>query len=230
RPAENLPSAANPLGVELRTDPAIRGGTFAYEGPDVVTGWHVHELHQVEYALAGVVEVETPAAHYLLPPQQAIWVPAGLPHNTILRGVRSVSVFFDPAMVPGAAARARILAAAPVIREMLEYGTRWPIGRDASDATADAFFDALALLTVEWLEHELPLCLPASDDPTIAAAMTYTNTHLATVTVGEVAAAVGWSERSLRRRFAAGAGMPWSAYARQSRLLAATAMLAADRS
>ena len=44
----------------------------------LVTGWHVHDVHQIEYAIGGVVEVETAAGHYLLPPQQAAWIPAGL--------------------------------------------------------------------------------------------------------------------------------------------------------
>jgi hypothetical protein len=68
-----------------------------------------------------------------------VWIPAGLAHSTTLKRVRTVSVFFDPAMVRGADDRARILAAAPVIREMIVYGVRWPIHRPASDPVADAF-------------------------------------------------------------------------------------------
>src|SRR3954464_5959816 len=86
--------------VDLRTCADVRAGAWPYEGPDVVTGWHHHPYHQVEYALTGVAEVETPTGRFLLPPQQAIWIPAGLRHNTTLRGVRSVSVFFDPEMMP----------------------------------------------------------------------------------------------------------------------------------
>ena len=83
----------------MRAGRPVRAGTFAYDGHDLVTGWHTHDLHQVEYALLGFVEVETAAAHYLLPPQQAAWIPAGLPHQSTLKRVRSVSVFFEPAMV-----------------------------------------------------------------------------------------------------------------------------------
>ena len=167
----------------MRASEAVRAGTLTYDGPDLVTGWHAHDQHQIEYALEGVAEVETASGHYLLPPQQAVWVPAGLAHNTTLRRVRSVSVFFDPAMVPAAGDRARILAAAPVIREMIVYGSRWPVGRIESDAVADAFFDALALLTIDWLEHERPLRLPTSADPVVAAAMQHTDGHLADVSV-----------------------------------------------
>ena len=113
----------------MRGDRRVRAGTFPYDGPDAVTGWHHHDLHQIEYAFRGVVEVETETAHHLLPPQQAVWIPAGLRHRTTLKGVRSVSVFFEAGMVAAVEARARILAAEPVIREMILYGVRWPIGR-----------------------------------------------------------------------------------------------------
>ena len=53
-------------------------------------------MHQIEYAFEGVAEVETATTHHLLPPQQAVWIPAGLTHCTTLRRVRSVAVFFDP--------------------------------------------------------------------------------------------------------------------------------------
>ena len=226
RAAKDLPRAANVARADLRQGTAVRAGTLPYEGDDLVTGWHAHPQHQLEYAFHGTAEVETEVAHYLLPPQQAVWIPAGLPHNTTLRRVRSVSVFFDPEMVPAADGRARVLAAAPVIREMIVYGVRWPITRPASDPVADAFFDALARLAVDWLDHETPLCLPSSTDPATAAVMAYTNEHLAEVTAADVGRAIGMSERTLRRRFPATTGMTWRQYVLESRLLRAMARLA----
>jgi len=201
----------------------------------VVTGWHHHPYHQVEYALRGVAEVETATDRFLLPPQQAIWIPAGLRHNTTLRGVRSVSVFFAPEMMPAPSTsettadwrRARVLAAAPVIREMIGYGARWPISRAGdSDPTADVFFEALARLVIEWLGEEVPLHLPTSTDPTLRAIMAHINDNLATVSMPSACRAVGTSERTLRRRFLAETGMTWQAYLIQARLLRAMALLA----
>jgi len=231
RPAKDLPGAATGPGepgapmVDMRGGTRVRAGSYRYEGGDVVTGWHHHDLHQIEYALEGVAEVETHAARHLLPPRQAAWIPAGLPHCTTLRRVRSVSVFFEPTMVTGADDRVRILAAAPVIREMLEYAIRWPIDRPASDATADAFFDALALLARDWLDREAPLCLPTSTDPLVRGVMDFTRDHLAGVTLERVGAAVGASARTVRRRFAT-VGMPWSRYLLESRMLRAMTLLA----
>jgi AraC-like DNA-binding protein/quercetin dioxygenase-like cupin family protein len=207
----------------------VRAGTYAVEvGNEVVTGWHHHDLHQVEYAFEGFIQVETATARYLLPPQQAVWIPAGVEHCSTLTNVKSVSVFFDPTMQLAAGDRVRILAAAPVIREMILYAKRWPIGRTSSDPMAETFFDALAYLVAEWLDHETPLCLPTSRDPLVAAAMDYTAAHLGQVTVDDVCAAVGTSERSLRRSFRTATGMPWRQYLLESRILKAMALLADD--
>jgi AraC-like DNA-binding protein len=220
--------------VDMRGGRPVRAGTYPFEGGDgVVSGWHSHDLHQLEYAFAGTVEVETRAGHYLLPPQQAVWIPAGLRHETTIRHrVKTVSVFFDPgyfpdpARFPGARHEARILAAAPVLREMILYATRWPIDRDGSDEVADGFFTTLAHLVGELLDRAAPLYLPTSTDPVVSAAMAYTDAHLATATAAVVSRSVGLSERSLRRRFGAVAGLSWRSYLLQSRLLRAMVLLA----
>jgi len=226
RPANDLPAAATVARVDLREGTAVRAGTLPYAGEDLVTGWHAHDLHQIEYAFRGVVEVETRAAHYLLPPQQAVFIPAGLAHQTTLRHVESISVFLDPGLVPGVDDRARVLAAAPVLREMIVHAARWPITRTASDPLADAYFEVLAQLACEWLDDEVPLSLPTSDDPLLAAVMAYTDAHLDTVTAAEVCGAVGLSERTLRRQFPAVTGLTWRAYRSQSRVLRAMTLLA----
>ncbi|NUU25673.1 MAG: helix-turn-helix transcriptional regulator, partial [Streptomycetaceae bacterium] len=188
---------------------------------------HHHDLHQLEYALEGVAEVQTAAGRYVVPPQQAIWIPAGLEHNTTLRGVRTASVFFDPAMLPGDSGdRARILAATPLLREMIVYALRWPIARTATDDRADAYFSALAVVVEDGMDRDQPLCLPASDDPLIAAVIAYTEEHLAEVTPGDVCAALNISERTLRRRFRDATGTTWREFVVRARLTHAMVALA----
>ena len=155
----------------------------------LITGWHSHEVHQIEYAIGGVVEVETASAHYLLPPQQAAWIPAGLEHQATMNpDVRTVAVMFDRELVPDGGDRARILAVSPLIREMMIYALRWPIDRPEGDAVSDAFFRTLANLVSEALDHEAPLSLPTSEHPIVAAAMAYTKEHLDSVTAPTSAA------------------------------------------
>src|SRR5262249_42631848 len=128
--ARNLAEAANLRPVELRRTGTVLAGSYLYEGQRLVTGWHSHDMHQIEYAVGGVVEVETADAHYLVPPQQAAWIPAGLTHQAIMNpAVRTVSVMLEPELVPRAGERARILAVSPLVREMMLHAIRWPIGR-----------------------------------------------------------------------------------------------------
>jgi AraC-like DNA-binding protein/quercetin dioxygenase-like cupin family protein len=227
RSANDLPIPDNSGVVDMRNGSTIRAGTFAYEGTGLVTDWHAHDLHQIEYAFQGTVEVETQAGHYLLPPQQAVWIPAGLRHQTTIKTrVRTMSVFFHPDLVPDAGDSARILAAAPVIREMILYAARWTIGRPVADPVADRFFATLADLVADGLDRESPLCLPVSTEPLIADILAYTDRHLDRVTEEEVCRSVGLSERTLRRRFAAATGITWRSYLLQARFLRAMALLA----
>jgi AraC-like DNA-binding protein len=216
----------------MRAGSPVRAGSWPEDGDDLVARWHTHDLHQLLYAFEGVAEVETVGSHRLLPPQQAAWIPAGLAHQTTLRKVRTVAVFFEPSMVPSHDDRVRVLSAAAPVREMIVYAARWRIDRAASDATADAFFTALALLTADWLDTaETPLRLPTSSAPVVAAVMRYTQEHLAHVDERSVCSAVGLSERSLRRTFRAETGCSWREYRTTCRVLRAMTMLAEhDRS
>ena len=208
RMADSLTDGAD-TSYEGKAGAQGRAGTYSMSlGDEVVTGWHSHDLHQLVYALEGVADVETETARYLLPPQQAVWIPAGVVHCTTLTRANVMTVVFDPAMGLAAGDRVRILAAAPVIREMIRYAHRWPFSRTLSDPLADSFFDVLGRLVIEWFEHEMPLCLPTTSDPLVAAAMDFTNQHLADVSLADVCAAVGASERSLRRRVRRGCRHP----------------------
>lgn len=213
--------------VDLRQGGRGLGGSYAWDGPHLVTGWHSHDMHQIEYAISGVIEVETAAAHYLLPPQQAAWIPAGLEHSaTMNSSVRSVAVLFDPSLIRSPGDRARIIAVPLLIREMVIYAQRWPINDAQPDPVADGFFRTLGHLLIEALDQETPLDLPTPTDPLLAAAATYTRQHLEAVTVEQVSRAVGVSERTLRRQFRAELGLSWRDYLTRARLLRAMALLA----
>src|ERR1700722_831067 len=88
--------------VDLRENSRWAGGSLAYDGDEqLVTGWHFHDVHEIEYACGGMVEVKTEAGLYLLPPHQGAWIPAGLAHQTTLHaGARTLAVLFEPWLVP----------------------------------------------------------------------------------------------------------------------------------
>ncbi len=214
--------------VDLRDKGRWAGGSLRYDGDErLVTGWHLHDVHEIEYACRGMVEVRTEAGHYLLPPHQATWIPAGLHHQTTLHaGAQTLAVLFEPRLVPVPGDRVRIIAVSALLREMMLYSARWPISRTEPEPAADSFFQALGYVVAEALDDERPLHLPVSADPVVTAATDYTRAHLGHVTVGDVTRAVGVSERTLRRIFGTQLGLSWRSYLLRARILRAMALLA----
>jgi AraC-like DNA-binding protein/quercetin dioxygenase-like cupin family protein len=216
--------------IKLRRGGRALAGSYLYEGDGLITGWHSHEVHQIEYALHGLVEVETNSAHYLLPPQQAAWIPVGLEHQAVMNpDVKTVAVMFDPTLIPEGGDRARIIEVSPLIREMMIYALRWPIDRGTGSAdnerASDGFFRTLAQLVSEALDHEAPLSLPTSANPIVSAATAYTKEHLDAVTAEQVSRAVSVSERTLRRLFQDTLGLSWRTYLLHARMMRAMALL-----
>jgi len=219
--------------VNLRENGRWAAGSHVYDGGEqLITGWHFHDVHEIEYACRGMVEVRTEVGHYLLPPHQAAWIPAGLHHQTTLNaGAQTLAVLFEPGLVPMAGDRVRIIAVSALLREMMLYSARWPISRNESGVEADSFFQALGYVVAEALDDERPLHLPVSNDPVVTAASDFTLAHLDYVTLCDVTRAIGVSERTLRRIFSASLGMSWRSYLIRARVLRSMALLSQpDRS
>lgn len=232
-PAKDQVQTATTGLVNLRENSRWAGGSHLYNGGEqLVTGWHFHDVHEIEYACRGMVEVKTQAGHYLLPPHQAAWIPAGLQHQTTLNaGAQTLAVLFEPRLVPMAGDRVRILAVSALLREMMLYSVRWPISRTESGAEADSFFQTLGYVVAEALDDEMPLNLPVSADAVVTAATDYTRAHLDRVTISDVTRAVAVSERTLRRNFKTHLGLSWRTYLLRARVLRSMALLAQpDRS
>jgi AraC-like DNA-binding protein len=207
-------------------DPARRptGGSIVQDHFDLDSPWHSHDMHQLQYAFEGAIEVEDERARHLLPRSLAAWIPAGVAHRTSLHRVRSGSILFAPEAVRAAGDRVRILEVSSFMREMILAAMRWPL-QEPQDATGRAYFAALALLCAEWIGKETPLSLPTARDQALRAALTYTRAHLADGTFGAACRSAGLSERTLRRRVRQETGMSWNEYRRRARLVAAAALL-----
>lgn len=202
-----------------------RAGAFVQDEFDIDAPWHHHDVHQLQYAFEGSIEVEDKTRRHLLPRTLAAWIPAGVAHRTSIHRVRSGCILFAPDMVPDAGDCVRIVMVSPLMREMVIGAMRWQIGQPL-DAIGAAYFQSLALLCGEWITHEAPLSLPSSDDPALRAAMDHTRAQLATATITSASAAAHLSERSLRRRFQTNTGMSWEEYRRRARLLVAVEKIA----
>lgn len=200
---------------------------FAYLDSDrnIRYDWHAHERHQLMYAFSGTLRLEAATGIYLLPPQRAAWIPAGVRHRSTLHNVLSGSVFFAPSLVSTDQTTVRIISAAPIVLEMVQYALRWPPNRHPDNGLADSFFKTLGLLCVEWIKEEVPFSLPAAKTKQISAAIEYTVRKLEEATLEGAAGAAALSPRQFRRRFLAESGMAWRQFHHQAQMLRAMELL-----
>ncbi|MFT4027430.1 MAG: helix-turn-helix transcriptional regulator [Novosphingobium sp.] len=218
-------SALN-VGLSTLVDPAQRpaAGAVLQDAYDIDSPWHHHDMHQIQYAFEGSIELEDRSGRHLLPRNIAGWIPAGVEHRNSVHRVRSVSILLARDMVADAGDRVRVIKVSPLMRAMMAEACRWSIFAP-QDETGRAFYIAFGRLCGEWIADEAPFTLPSSTDAQVAAAMAYTRSNLARSSLPQAAAAAGLSERTLRRRFLGELGMGWDDYRRRARLIAAVEAL-----
>lgn len=201
-------------------DSSASAGSFSSHDLEIETPWHFHDLHQLVYAFEDSVEVESQFARYKVPHQFAVWIPAGSVHRTVIQNVRSGSVFLHREMIVSPADSLRVIPASNLMREMVMYSMRWPInGEDSEDSLT--FFRCFANLCSEWINQDVKLVLPSSNDPRINAIIRFTKSQLSSVTLNDVCNKVGMSERSLRRHFQKDMGISWDDFRLRLRIYTA---------
>ncbi len=158
--------ATAPFRAFVENNQRASAGAFTQDQFDIDAPWHHHDMHQLQYAFEGSIEVEDKTRRHLLPRTLAAWIPAGVAHRTSIHRVRSGSIMFAPELVPNAGGCVRIVMVPPLMREMVIGAMRWQIDKPL-DAAGDAYFKALALLcSANGLRiRSAALSLPSSDDP-----------------------------------------------------------------
>jgi AraC-like DNA-binding protein len=184
--------------------------------------WHTHEDHQLAWAASGVLTVLTQDATWVLPPTRALWIPAGLPHETGSDGRATMrSLYIRPEFSPsGWAERPTPVAASPLLAELIGYlgGTLDP-GHRAHAETLLA--DLLTPMPMTTIQVMLPASGPAR---MLAEALRADPSDRRTLEQwGRQVAASG---RTLARAFAAETGVPFGRWRTLLRLQAALPMLA----
>jgi AraC-like DNA-binding protein len=70
--------------------------TFAMP-PGVVFDWHTHDDHQLAWAASGVLSVRSETTAWVLPPTRALFIPAGVRHETISEGMATMrAAYMNP--------------------------------------------------------------------------------------------------------------------------------------
>jgi AraC-like DNA-binding protein len=199
---------------------------FADDLHDVAYDWHSHSYHQLLYSFSGITRLETRRHLWLLPPQRAAWIPAGVRHRTTLRRVTAGSIYFKPGRYRFSGLdEIAIFTATPLLREMISFGLRWTNQARARDDLASAFFQTVALYCRELKQAELPYVLPRGNSRMVGAAIDFSLANLDSISVAQVARAASTSPRTLRRYFQEETGLAWRHFLTRARLLRAMELL-----
>ena len=189
---------------------------------------HSHDWHQLIYASEGVMWVHTALGDWVVPPNRAVWMPAGIEHSIDMVGpVLIQTIYLATGIDGGLPTRCCAVNVSPLLRELVRHtiamGTldrRVPL-----QARLLAFLiDQLSVLPT------IPLQLPSPTDERACRAAAWLRAHPEEPgLIKQVAKRVGASPRTLERLFQKETGLTFGKWRQQLRLLHALRLLAAGR-
>jgi AraC-like DNA-binding protein/quercetin dioxygenase-like cupin family protein len=206
---------------ELEATAAVIVATFPMPA-GLVFDWHTHPDHQLAWAASGVLMVRTEATAWVLPPTRALWIPAGVRHETLSAGAATMrSAYVRPALCPISWADPTPVAASPLLAELITHLERTELAADHRAHAEAVLVDLLEPVAMTTIEVRMPPDDRAREVADQIAANPADGRPLA-----EWGRHVGASERTLARAFLTGTGMSFGRWRTMLRLQAALAGLA----
>jgi AraC-like DNA-binding protein len=188
-----------------------------------VFDWHTHENHQLAWAASGVLTVRTDSATWVLPPSRALWIPAGLRHETLSASVATMrTLYIRPRLCPITWPDFTPVAASPLLGELIGY-LEQPALPASRRAHAEALLvDLLQPVAMTTIDVRMP-----AEERAMRVALALAADPADGKTLAEWGRQVGASGRTLARGFVAGTGLPFGRWRALVRLQAAIPALAA---
>lgn len=190
---------------------------------------HSHTRSQLLYAMTGIVTVTTSAGRWMVPPEHALWLPAGTVHAVdILGEVEMWSVYVIPDALPGLPGHLHVTALTPLMRSLIEA---------ASEFSTEDRADPRTIFIMGALMHEIPrlperpLGLPFPADARLASLChDFIEAPTSSAAIDRWAETLGMSRRTFTRFFRRQTGLPLSTWRQQACLMAALPRLSAGHS
>ncbi|NVZ69642.1 AraC family transcriptional regulator [Pseudomonas costantinii] len=187
---------------------------------------HTHPRGQFAYASTGALKMFTEIGNWVVPPQRAIWVPGGVPHEMHMRGdVVMLNTYLDQeaARRAGLQDRCQVFEVSPLLRHLLEAA----LAIEPSAASGVRQRCVLTLLVDEiGAMPELPLSAPLPAEPRLArACQRFLDAPTQKISLDEMANWSNMSRRTFTRHFHESTGMTFVSWRQQVCLLEATARL-----
>ncbi len=186
------------------------------------------DRHYLLYAAKGTMRLQAAGRSWTLPPARAALIAADAPITlSIATTITCCSALFSPGVYDAPPAPLRVLDMSPLARELVlacrEYGPEIsalpPDGRQ--------LFDTLYMLATRAAKAPNDMWMPVGQSDAVQLALQMTETQIAEpLNFGDIAEAVGLTERTLARRFQDELGMPWRDCQRRLRIIRAVEALA----
>jgi AraC-like DNA-binding protein len=184
--------------------------------------WHTHDDHQLAWAPSGVLTVITEASTWVLPPTRALWIPAGLQHETRAAGPATMqSLYIKPDLCRISWPNPTPVAARPLLAGLIGYLGREALDRAKRERAEAVLTDLLEPVARTTIEVRMP-----ADQRAREVAQALAGNPADRRTLDQWGRAVGASERTLARAFQAGTGIAFGRWRILLRLQAALPALA----
>ena len=187
---------------------------------------HTHRRGQFAYAASGVITVFTRQGNWVVPPQRAIWVPAGVPHEMSMAGpVTMLNTYIrSPACIRlGLPAQCQVFGISPLLHQLLIQAMDIPALYNETHREG---------LVMSLLLHEIadmpPLSLnaPLPVEPRLAhACRQLLEQPSLDIGIDDMVLQVGMSRRTFTRLFRQQTGISFVEWRQQACLLAAVVRL-----
>ncbi len=187
---------------------------------------HKHFRAQLVFASNGVMRVSTDSATWIVPPQQAVWVPAGVTHSVINdSAVAFRTLYLHPRVADELPSSCYVVSVTPLLRELILYMVAL---QDDSGCELSNRLIAVIPELLKTLKPE-PLQLPLPEDRRLQMItnhlMSDPSDNRSLIEWSELA---GASQSTIERLFKRELGMGFLNWRQGLRLLSAIYMLSDD--
>ncbi|MEH6523537.1 helix-turn-helix transcriptional regulator [Sulfitobacter sp.] len=116
-----------------------------------------------------------------------------------------------------------------ITSHLSDYALKWSSHKDRTSDQAKAFFVTVGEMVPNWFQHERFMWTPYAENSSIQRVIDFTKQSGPDISLPEVAAHVGMSERNLRRHMQSELGQSWRDFIRELRMNKAMVLLGKDR-
>lgn len=206
---------------EIEGPAAVIVATFPMEA-GLVFDWHTHGDHQLAWAASGVLTVRSESTAWVLPPTRALWIPAGVRHETLSAGTATMrSAYVRPDRCAIHWTQPTPVAASALLAELIGYLENPHLDPDHRAHAEALLVDQLQPVAMTTVEVRMP-----TDDRAGKVAQGIAADPADSRTLAEWGHEVGASERTLARAFLAETGVSFGRWRTLLRVQTALTALA----